>query len=126
MDAVIPAITSSQIFELNYDRCIQICCSNFKIYKPHRAAAPAAHVQLFLNGAVGARLPSHKNWVQAYRNNPELSSVLQFVENPGTISQHNLNEANLNANYCQALRSSHIKLENGIMIYCELITGSES
>ncbi len=54
MDAAIPAITSSQIFELIYDHCIQIRCSNFKIYKPHRAAAPAAHVQLFLNGAVGA------------------------------------------------------------------------
>jgi hypothetical protein len=55
MDAAIPAITSSQIiFKLIYDRWIQICCSNFEIYKPHRAAAPAAHVQPFLNGAVGA------------------------------------------------------------------------
>ncbi len=64
--------------------------------------------------------------MQAYCDNPELSSVLHFVENPGTISQRNLNKANLNANYCQALRPSHIKLENGILIYCKPIAGSES
>ncbi len=55
-----------------------------------------------------------------------MSSVLCFVENPGTISQRNLNKAKLNANYRQALRSLHIKLENGILIYCEPIAGSES
>ncbi len=115
MDAAIPAITFSQIFELIYDQCVQICCSNFKIYKPNRAAASAAHIQLFLNRAVGAQLPAHENWVQAYWDNPELSSVLCFIENPGTISQHNLNEAKLNANYCQALRLSYIKLENRIL-----------
>jgi hypothetical protein len=125
MDAAIPAITSSQIFELIYERCIQICCSNFKIYEPHTAAAPAAHFQLFLNGAVGAQLPSHKNWVRAYCNDPKLSSALCFVENLGTISQRNLNKAKLNANYCQALRSSDIKLENRILIYCEPIARSE-
>jgi hypothetical protein len=54
MDAAIPAIKSSCIFERIYDQCIQICCSNFEIYKPHMVAAPAAHVQSFLNGAVGA------------------------------------------------------------------------
>jgi hypothetical protein len=64
--------------------------------------------------------------LQVYRDDLKLSSVLRFVENPGTISQHNLNEANLNANYCQALRSLHIKLENGILIYCKPIAGSES
>jgi hypothetical protein len=57
MDDAIPAITSSCIFKMIYDQCIQICCSNFEIYQPHWIAAPATHVQLFLNGAVGARLP---------------------------------------------------------------------
>jgi hypothetical protein len=54
MDVAIPAITSSQILELTYDQWEQICCSNFEIYEPHKAAAPAAHIQLFLIGAEGA------------------------------------------------------------------------
>jgi hypothetical protein len=57
---------------------------------------------------------------------PKLSSVLCFVENPGTISQRNLNKANLNANYCQALQLLHIKLENRILIYCKPVAGSKS
>ncbi len=64
--------------------------------------------------------------MQVYHNDPELSSVLCFVKNPGTISQCNLNKANLNANFCQALQSLHIKFENGILIYCKPIAGSES
>ncbi len=44
MDAAIPAITSSCIFELIYDQCVQIHCSNFEIYDTHRVAAPATHV----------------------------------------------------------------------------------
>jgi hypothetical protein len=50
MDTAIPAITSSCIFQMIYDECVQIHCSNFEICKPHMVAAPASHVQLFLNG----------------------------------------------------------------------------
>jgi hypothetical protein len=70
MDAAIPAITFSQMFNLIYEWCIQIHCSNFKIYKPHRAATPAAHVQSFLNGAVVAGLPSHENWCKLIATTP--------------------------------------------------------
>ena len=126
MDAAIPGRTSARLFEQVYDRCVQIRCSNFEIYEPNQFAAPAAHVQAFLNGAVGVRLPIRDQWVRAYRDDPELSAVMRFVQNPGTISQRNLDDAKIDANFRQALRQSQIKLEDGLLIYCEPIVGSES
>jgi hypothetical protein len=35
LDAAFPARTSAQIFEVILDRCIQICSSNFEIFKPN-------------------------------------------------------------------------------------------
>jgi hypothetical protein len=99
MDAAIPGRTSARLFEQIYDRCVQIRCSNFEIYEPNQLAAPAAHVQTFLNGAIGVRLPIREQWVRAYRDDPELSAVMRFVTNPGTISQRNLDEAKIDANY---------------------------
>jgi hypothetical protein len=88
--------------------------------------APAACDQTFLNGAVGIRLPTHEHWVEAYQADKELSAVLSFVENPGTISQRSLEAAKINANYRQALRQSNLKLDTGILYYHEPIVGSES
>ncbi len=72
---------------------------NFEIMEPNQYATPAACVQTFLNGAVGICLPTRKRWIEAYKNDPELLTILSFVKNPGTILQRSMDAANLNANY---------------------------
>jgi hypothetical protein len=126
LDAAIPARTSARIFEVLLDRCIQICSGNFEIFEPNQFAAPAACIQTFLNGAVGVSLPSPGQWAQAYLDDPETSAIIQFVRNPGTISNKRLEEAKLNANYRAALRQSQITIEDGILILRKQIVGSES
>ena len=71
-------------------------------------------------------MPSRDVWVKSYAEDPELLAVLNFVQNPGTISQRSLEEAKLDPNYWQALRQSSIHLDNGILFYHEPIAGSES
>jgi hypothetical protein len=126
LNARIPALTSAKIFEQVHEECIHIRTRNFDIHEPNQYAAPAACMQTFHNGAVGTRLPDHKRWIQAYQEDTKLSTIRAFVENPGTINQCSLETAKLNANYCQALRQSNIKLEHGILFYHEPIVGLES
>jgi len=125
LDAAILARTSVGIFEVLLNRCIQIGSSNFEIFEPTQFAAPAACIQTFLNGAVGVCLPSPEQWAQAYLDDPETSAIIQFVQNPGTISNKSLKEAKMNANYRAALRQSQIAIEDGILILREPIVGSE-
>jgi hypothetical protein len=126
LDAAIPACTSALIFELVLDRCIQIRSSNFKIFEPNQYATPTACIQTFLNGAVGVRLPSPDQWVQAYLDDPETAAIIWFVQNPGTISTKSLAEAKVNANFCAALFQLQISHEDGILILRKPIVGSKS
>jgi hypothetical protein len=126
LDAGIPALASAKIFEQVHEQCIHICSCNFEMHEPNQYTAPAACVQTFLNGAIGTRLPDCKCWIQAYQEDPKLSAVCAFVENSGAINQCSLEATKLNANYCQALHQSNIKLEHGILFYHEPIVGSES
>jgi len=105
---------------------IQIRSSNFENFEPTQFSAPAACIQTFLNGAIGVRLPSPEQWAQAYLDDPVTSAIIQFVQNPGTISHKSLEEAKINANYRAALRQSQIAIEDGILILREPIIGSES
>jgi hypothetical protein len=113
MDAAIPAISLAWIFEQILEHCIHVHSHNFEIYKPNQFATPAACVQTFLNGAVGVWMPSCEVWVKEHTEDPELSALLQFVQNPGTISQRSLESAKLDPNYCQALHQTCIHLDNG-------------
>jgi hypothetical protein len=126
MDGAIPAINSIWIFEHIYEGCVQICCSNFKIFEPTQFALPAAHIQSILSGVVGMHLPTHDNWVQAYCDKPKLSSILKFDKKLGTISQLNLDKSKLDANYRQALRQSNIMHKNEMLTYCKPIVELES
>ncbi len=126
LDAAFPALTLERIFEHILDRCIQIRSSNFEIFKPNQYAAPAACIQTFLNGAIGVRLLTNKQWVQAYLDYPDTAAIVKFVQNPGTITNKSLDNAKSNANYRAALRQSHIMVEDGILILHEPIVGSES
>jgi len=99
MDAAIPAISLAHIFKQVLDRCLHIRSQNFETCEPNQYAAPAAYVETYLNGAIGIRMPSRDVWVKSYTKDPELSAVLKFVQNPGTISQRSLEAAKLDPNY---------------------------
>jgi hypothetical protein len=71
-------------------------------------------------------MPSHEVWVKEYTEDPKLSAILQFVQNPDTISQGSLKLAKLDPNYCQALCQTCIHLNNGILYYHEPIARSDS
>ena len=132
LDAAVPGLTSAHIFHHVHERCIHIRSKNFEIFEPNQFAAPAAYaptfpcVHTFLNRAIGTRIPDKDSWVKAYTNDPEMSSIISFIVNPGTISQRNLEAAKLNPNYRQALWQSNIKLDDGILYYHEPIAGSAS
>jgi hypothetical protein len=51
---------------------------------------------------------------------------MKFVQNPGTISNKGLEDAKLNTNFCTALHQSLLMMEDGFLIYCKPIAGSDS
>ncbi len=126
MDANIPSRTLTQILDQVMDQCVCICECNVEIFEPRQYAAPAACAQAFLNGAIGVQLPTQLQWVAAYCNNPTMSSILGFIQNPGTITNKNLEDSKLDSNYRAALRLLQIALKDSLLIYHEPIAGSES
>jgi hypothetical protein len=99
LDAAVPCRTSAWVFEQIVKCCHRIRNANCELFKPSQYAVPTVCAQVFLNGAIGIRLPDAAQWVDAYRDNPEMSSIIGFVSNPGTITNEGLADANLNANY---------------------------
>jgi hypothetical protein len=64
--------------------------SNCEIFRPNQFAAPAATIHAFVNGAIGARLPSHDRWVAAYAADPECCVIRDLIVNPGKICKDTL------------------------------------
>jgi hypothetical protein len=126
LDAGIPALTSASVFAEVLDRLTLIRSRNFDIFQPHQVTAPAACVQAFLNGAVGVRLPRPEEWSKAYEDDRETTAILRFVDNPGTITSKNLEEAKLHTSYRAGLRQSHFAREDNFLVYREPIAGSDS
>ncbi len=126
MYAAVPALTSACMFEHILERCLKIWSLNIKILQPNQYAAPAICVQAFLNGSIRVCLPGPKQWADAYYNDPETATIIEFVQNPGTIFNKGLEDAKLNANFCMALHQSHLMMEDGFLIYHKPIAGSKS
>ena len=99
LDAAIPGWTSARVFEQIVKCCHRIHDANCKLFEPCQYAVPAACAQAFLNSAIGVRLPDAAQWVDTYRNDPKMSSIIGFISNPGTITNKGLADANLNVNY---------------------------
>jgi hypothetical protein len=108
-------MTSLWILDSLHDCLCQICDSNFEIFQPNQFAAPAAHIQAFVNGAISRRLPDHAQWVCALNTNEELLLVQQLVDNPSLIKNESLRI--INHNFHLALRHSLIVVENNLLIY---------
>jgi hypothetical protein len=118
--------TSSHIFDKLHKRCLQIHAQNCELFNPCQYAAPAAFAQTFLTSVVGVCLPSHQDWVDAYKADPVMLKIIHFIRNPGLICNRSLEASKLNANYQLALCRSLILIKNGILIYRETIVGSKS
>jgi hypothetical protein len=124
LDAGIPAHTSAWIFDHVLDRLCHIRDSNAEIFEPNQYAAPAVHIQAFINGVVGTRLPDHEQWKHAYNSDEELSLIRDLIWNPDKLCNAILK--NINYNYHSALRQGLIVIERDLLIYHEPILGGLS
>ncbi len=75
LDAGIPALTTLCIIDASFDRLCQIWESNFEIFQPNQYAAPTAHIQAFLNSAIGTWLPDQSQWVCALKVDDKLATI---------------------------------------------------
>lgn len=57
-------------------------CSNYEVFGPSSHAAPAAICWEFVNGAIGARLPTTSQWKQAYASDHECVLIFDLICNP--------------------------------------------
>ena len=124
LDASMPALTSKWLFTQINDTLELFRALNTEVFTPDYAHAPAAPIQVLLNGAVCSKLPSASRWMQAYNNDSEMVAVKHLVLNPSLISNTTL--AEVNYVYRMPLRRSHILLENDMLILREPIGGSTS
>ena len=130
LDAGIPALTSTWIFEQIIDRLVHIREVNTEFYDPSSSsnpsdnALPATLIQAFVSGTTTTRLPSREQWRSATLNDAELTKIRQMVLTPAMITAANLKEVNYN--YRHALRNSLISIEDGLLIYREPIVGGKS
>ena len=71
LDAALPGCTSEWLFDQVHAHLTFIHDSNCEIFHPNQFVAPAANIQAFVNGVIGACLPSHTRWVEAYAADTE-------------------------------------------------------
>ena len=90
LDTAVPRRTSAWLFEQVHAHLTFIRDSNCEIFSPNEFAVPAATIQAFINGAIGARLLSHARWVEAYATNPDCCAIRDIVTNPGKICKETL------------------------------------
>ena len=124
LDAAVPARTSAWLFEQIHAHLTFIRDSNCEIFSPNQFAAPAATIQAFVNGAIGARLPSHAWWVEVYATDFECCAIQDLVINPGKICKESLKTAHYS--YRQPLRQSFKVMEDDMLLFREPIRGSTS
>jgi hypothetical protein len=107
-------MTSLWILDSLHDHLCQTCDLKFEIFQPNQFAAPAAHIQAFVDGAISTWLPDHAQWVCTLNANEELLLVQQLVNNPSLINNKSLHA--INHNFHLALQHSHIVVENNLLI----------
>ena len=119
-----PGRTSAWLFEQVHSHLVYLCDSNSEIFLPNQFTAPAATIQILVNGAVCTRLPSRERWVQPYTNDTELCAIRNLAVNPSLITSKTL--ATVNHNYHGPLYQSPISVEADMLILQEPISGTSS
>ncbi len=94
LDAGILGLTSAWLLDhINSWLCL-IRDTNSEIFLPRQYAAPATHIQAFVNGAIGSCLPDCQQWIQAYDSDHELSTVRDLICHPKKLSNAALRDVN--------------------------------
>ncbi len=124
LDACIPALTFAWLLDHIHNWLRSIYASNLEIFPPWHYATPAVHIQAFVNGVLGSRLPDRQHWIKAYDSDQELLTICNLVHHPYKSTNAVLH--NLNYNYHTASHQGLIVLENDFLIYCKPIAGGMS
>ncbi len=95
-----------------------------RFFEPNQYAAPATHIQAFVNGVVATHLPDHQQWIHAYDSDKELSLVRDLIRHPDKLCNAILKH--INYNYHSALHQGLIILERNLLVYREPISGGLS
>ena len=98
--------------------------SNCELFSLNKWAAPAVHIQSFINGAISTRLPSRSRRIDAYSANPVCVAIRKMVLDPDKICKKALEAVHYA--YRHALRQSYIVIEDKMLILHEPIRGSTS
>ncbi len=108
-----------------YRQLHDIQTGNADVIDPSSNAAPAAAsiVPSLLDGVVSRSMPSDADWTTAYESDEDCKRILAMLRDPSLIVKTNLEQVHYI--FRQPLRSSLIKLEDGILYLYERITASE-
>ncbi len=68
LDVSMPGCTLAWLFEQVHSHLVCIRDDNSEVFSLNQFAAPAATIQMLVNGAICLHLPSHDCWVKAYDN----------------------------------------------------------
>jgi hypothetical protein len=104
-----------------HDRLRAIRDANLQIHNPSSHSAPAALANVFVNGAIGCRLPDSDAWKHAY-NDVECAFVLRLISNPALVVNKNL--VKVHHTLHMPLRQWLLTIENDMIIYREPLGGS--
>jgi hypothetical protein len=124
LDASIPAFTSAHILQTCNLRLTSIRDANLQLFEPSSVVAPAAMANVFVNGTVSSRMPTHSTWVKAYENDPKSCLLRVLISNPSRITHKSLQTIHLSLR--MPLRESLLVLENDMIILREPIGDGSS
>ena len=95
-DCGVPARTSLWILDHMFDWLCELRDANCQVFDPAQYSAPVALCQTFVNGAIGARLPTAAMWKRAYDKDPEMILIRDMIKSPINLTKKNLAEVNFN------------------------------
>jgi hypothetical protein len=125
LDGAIPAFTSSYVLRHCHDRLQAIQTANLQIFEPRHTFAPAALSNVFVSGAIGAKLPDTAAWIRAYEADASTNLIMRLVKNPGLVSKDTLSQ--LHHTLRSPIRQGLIIIEHDMLVYREpLGEGSSS
>jgi hypothetical protein len=121
LSGAIPSRFSSHLLHMCHDRLRAIRDANLQIYDPSSHSAPAALANVFVNGAIGCRLPDSDAWKRAYTDDAECALILRLISNPALVVNENL--AKVHHTLRMPLRRRLLTVENDMIIYREPLGG---
>ena len=101
MNGAIPGLTSAFLLDQIHDRLVSIRDANLEIFEPSLNQPPVNHVQAFLNGSIGTKMPTPDTWKREYEADEETRLLKQLILDPSRISKDSL--SNVNFMYRHAL-----------------------